>query len=62
MSEKWYDDKSKRGKLIATGFGVNSMLDKSYNNPNMKPENSILWVKDESDFGSQWKIYEKKGK
>lgn len=60
--EKWYDDKAKKGKLIATGFGVSSMLDKTFNKPNMKPDNSILWVKDDSDFNSQWKIYEKKRK
>ena len=54
-----YEEKGyKIGKKLATGTGVNSMLDKSYKN-NWSTENTILEVKDPSDFNSRWNIYEK---
>lgn len=55
-----YEDESKfkKGKKLATGTGVNSMMDKSYKN-NWSNENTILEVKNPSDLNSRWNIYEK---
>ena len=54
-----YEEKGyKIGKKLATGRGVNSMMDKSYKN-GWSDKNTILEVKDPSDLNSRWNIYEK---
>lgn len=54
-----YEEKGyKIGKKLATGRGVNSMMNESYKN-NWSTDNTILEVKDPSDLNSRWNIYEK---
>ncbi len=48
-----------KGKLLASGSGINSMMDISYKE-NLSDENSILVVKDPSDLNSKWEIFERK--
>lgn len=48
----------KFGTLLAKGYGVNSMMDISKRRK-LNNNNSVLWVKDTSDFSSEWKIYSK---
>lgn len=51
--------KNEKGRLLATGHGVNSMMDVSYKK-HLTNDNSILVVKDPSDFDSKWEIYSRK--
>ena len=55
-----YEDESKfkKGKKLATGTGVDSMMAKSYKYK-WSTKNTILEVKNPSDLNSRWNIYEK---
>lgn len=48
-----------KGKVLASGYGIDSMMDASYKK-HLTTDNSELHVKDPNDINSKWTIYEKK--
>lgn len=58
MASKTYNDNGlKQGRLLASGRGSYSMMDKCYKN-NWNDSNTILVVEDTDDLDSKWRIYE----
>lgn len=55
--QDWKQEQNKEN-IIAQGFGVNSMMETSYKK-GLNKNNSRLWVKDSSDFNSEWRIFKK---
>ena len=53
-----YDERYKKGKLLAQGHGVDKMMDVSYKY-GYKYENTYLDVDDASNLNSRWRIFEK---
>lgn len=54
-----YGSSNEKGKLLARGTGVNSMMDTSYKRK-YNNDNTILEVSNPDDFNSSWRIYERK--
>lgn len=58
--KKDYSNGREKGRLLASGRGQYSLMNKCYKN-HWTDDNSILVVEDADDFDSKWKLYAVKG-